>query len=172
MTCRRASEQTPDADGKVSKTDNFRHNVDENVLALGHTRGAYGMNRTFKAAVAALVLVVGFAGPAAAGQVEDGGLRILRASAEQGDAEVQYVLGLKYKAGEDVPQDYAIAVSWFRKASERGYAAAEYELGEMYYGGQRDGSQAAVDRSTIAGVVQSAAIAPPPSSAGSEVRCP
>jgi ABC transporter substrate binding protein len=36
------------------------------------SKGAYRMNRTFKAAVAALTLAVGFAGPVAAGPFEDG----------------------------------------------------------------------------------------------------
>jgi hypothetical protein len=35
-------------------------------------KGAYGMNRTFKAAVATLILGVSFAGSTAAGPLEDG----------------------------------------------------------------------------------------------------
>ena len=35
-----------------------------------------------------------------------------------------------------VPQDYAEAVSWFRKAAEQGSANAQYNLGQMYRQGQ------------------------------------
>jgi hypothetical protein len=38
--------------------------------AIETLRGAYGMNRTFKAAVAALIFAVGFAGSVAAGPFE------------------------------------------------------------------------------------------------------
>ncbi len=37
-----------------------------------------------------------------------------------------------YDYGEGVPQDYAEAVSWYRKAAEQGYAHAQNNLGVMY----------------------------------------
>ncbi len=37
-----------------------------------------------------------------------------------------------YYAGQGVPQDYAEAVKWFRKAAEQGNAAAQSDLGFMY----------------------------------------
>ena len=53
--------------------------------------------------------------------------------AEQGDAEAQYKLGNCYCDGkEGLPQDYAEAVKWFRKAAEQGYAEAQFELGRCY----------------------------------------
>jgi hypothetical protein len=50
-----------------------------------------------------------------------------------------------YSHGEGVPQDYAEAGRWYRKAAEEGNAAAEYGLGEMYFYGegvQQDRAQA------------------------------
>ena len=34
--------------------------------------------------------------------------------------------------GEGVPQDYAEAARWYRKAAEQGLAEAQYDLGGMY----------------------------------------
>ena len=35
-----------------------------------------------------------------------------------------------------MPQDYAEAVKWYRKAAEQGYADAQYNLGSCYYNGK------------------------------------
>ena len=40
-----------------------------------------------------------------------------------------------YYKGDGVPQDYAQAVSWLRKAADQGIAHAQYDLGAMYYSG-------------------------------------
>ena len=48
----------------------------------------------------------------------------LRELAEAGDAEAQTELGLRYEAGREVAQDYAVAASWLRRAAEQGYAAS------------------------------------------------
>ena len=53
-------------------------------------------------------------------------------SAEQGDAEAQYNLGLMYYSGDDVPQDYEKAFELFTKSAEQGHAEAQYNLGRMY----------------------------------------
>jgi TPR repeat protein len=42
------------------------------------------------------------------------------------------MLGLLYENGRGVPQDYAAAVSWYRKAAEQGNAKAQFHLGLMY----------------------------------------
>ena len=60
----------------------------------------------------------------------------LRAKAEKGDASAQCALGACYSLGQAVPQDYAEAVKWFRKAAEQGNAAAQYFLGACYHNGQ------------------------------------
>ena len=43
-----------------------------------------------------------------------------------------------YRDGRGVPQDYAVAVSWFRKAADQGYGDAQYDLGNMYLSVLRD----------------------------------
>jgi hypothetical protein len=85
-----------------------------------------GMNCTFKAAVAALMLAVGFAGSVAAGPLEDAlaayvrgdyatALRLTRPLAEHGDAHAQFALGVQYASRAPLsgngqgPQDYIIA---------------------------------------------------------------
>ena len=35
-----------------------------------------------------------------------------------------------------MPQDYAQAAAWYRKAADQGYAGAQYNLGVMYANGQ------------------------------------
>ena len=56
----------------------------------------------------------------------------LRASAEAGDAEAQFILGGLNVTGVGVPQDAAAAVAWYRRAAEQGHARAQYNLGAMY----------------------------------------
>ncbi|MGO9144786.1 MAG: tetratricopeptide repeat protein [Desulfomonilia bacterium] len=56
--------------------------------------------------------------------------------AEKGDASARDNLGLMYAQGQGVPQDYAEAVRWFRKAAYQGYANAQNDLGTMYLNGQ------------------------------------
>ena len=74
------------------------------------------MNLTLKHVVAAIILVLGFAAPAAAGPLEDAdaairkrdyatAVRLIRPLAEQGDANAQYNLGVIYDNGLGVPQD-------------------------------------------------------------------
>ena len=60
----------------------------------------------------------------------------LRARAEQGDADAQYTLALRYDYGEGVPQDYAEAARWYRLAAEQGDADAQNNLGVMYDAGE------------------------------------
>ena len=43
--------------------------------------------------------------------------------------------GYMYANGEGAPQDNVIAVKWYRKAAEQGYADAQYNLGFMYANG-------------------------------------
>jgi len=59
-----------------------------------------------------------------------------RKAADQGVAEVQFLLGECYEHGDGVPQDYAEAVKWYRKAADQGDADAQYNLGLCYNQGQ------------------------------------
>ena len=56
----------------------------------------------------------------------------LRGLAEVGDAEAQTELGRRYEGGREVVQDYAVAVSWYRRAAEQGHAPGQTGLGFMY----------------------------------------
>ncbi|MDA7633237.1 sel1 repeat family protein [bacterium] len=59
-----------------------------------------------------------------------------RESAERGEADSQWLMGLHYNYGEGVPQDYKESVKWYRKAAEQGYAGAQYCLGVLYNQGE------------------------------------
>jgi uncharacterized protein len=48
----------------------------------------------------------------------------------------QYNLGVMYDYGQGVPQDYAVAMSWYRKAAEQGDADAQVNLGILCGMGQ------------------------------------
>ena len=63
-------------------------------------------------------------------------LREWKPLAEQGDADAQFNLGIKYDKGEGVIQDNKTAVKWFRRAAEQGDADAQRNLGVMYAKGQ------------------------------------
>jgi uncharacterized protein len=41
-----------------------------------------------------------------------------------------------YDEGKGVPQDYAEAVKWYRRAAEQGHARAQHNLGAMYFNGR------------------------------------
>ena len=56
--------------------------------------------------------------------------------AEQGDAKAQFNLGLMYRNGDGVLQNYKTAVKWYTLAAEQGVASAQTNLGVMYYNGQ------------------------------------
>jgi TPR repeat protein len=62
------------------------------------------------------------------------------------EAQAQYNRGVDYWEGRGVPQDYAEAANWFRKAAEQGFAEAQNRLGQMLAMGQgipRDDAEAA-----------------------------
>ena len=56
--------------------------------------------------------------------------------AEQGGADAQEMLGDMYYFGQGVPQDYAKAAHWIRKAAEQGDADGQFMLGYMYTEGE------------------------------------
>ncbi|KIO50109.1 Sel1 repeat-containing protein [Nitrosospira sp. NpAV] len=62
-------------------------------------------------------------------------------SAEKGDSDAQYKLGLLYLTGNGALQDFAEAAKWLKLAAEQGYALAQYELGLIY----RTGHGLAID---------------------------
>ncbi|HUX30541.1 MAG TPA: DUF2628 domain-containing protein [Thiobacillus sp.] len=56
--------------------------------------------------------------------------------AELGGMEAQHRLGVIYAKGQGVPQDYAEAAKWYRKAADQGLAKAQSNLGRCYIFGQ------------------------------------
>ena len=57
--------------------------------------------------------------------------------AEQGHAEAQFLVGLRYEVGsDDSPRDDAEAVRWYRLVAEQGDADAQFNLGVMYSRGE------------------------------------
>jgi TPR repeat protein len=63
-------------------------------------------------------------------------LEEVRPEAEKGDRDAQFVLGMLYDAGNGVPQDQAVAASWYRKAAEQNHLVAQLFLGVLFYSGQ------------------------------------
>ena len=97
--------------------------------------------------LAGVVLSLMLTGAAVAGPLEEGvaayqrgdystAVRLWRPLAEQGDAFVQWLLGIMHDQGQGVPQDDAEAVKWYRLAAEQGDAEAQNNLGVMYAKGQ------------------------------------
>lgn len=60
---------------------------------------------------------------------------LCREMAEAGNADAQEELGERYYSGEGVPQDYAEAIKWFKKAGEQGNKAALIMLSRCYENG-------------------------------------
>jgi len=61
----------------------------------------------------------------------------LSARAEDGSAKAQFNLARLYANGDDgMPQDYAEAAKWYRKAALQGDAEAQAALGRLYANGQ------------------------------------
>jgi|ERR1019366_960287 TPR repeat protein len=59
----------------------------------------------------------------------------LEQQAASGDAAAQCGLGLMYDKGQGVPQGYAQAAAWYRKAAKQGDATAQWLLGGLYFDG-------------------------------------
>ncbi len=82
----------------------------------------------------AVALLVSLAAPAWAGFDEglaayergdyETAVREFKSLAEQGNALAQSILGGMYDEGQGVPQDYAEAVRWYRRAAEQGLPSA------------------------------------------------
>jgi len=73
-------------------------------------------------------------------------LEDLKAKAKHGDAVAECTIGVMYKQGNGVPQDYVQAARWFQRAAKHGQDDAQFCLGELYQNGQgvkKDPAQAA-----------------------------
>ena len=63
-------------------------------------------------------------------------LKSARAGADEGDAEVQFALGLKFGSSQTPAPDFAQAAHWFRKAADQDHGLAQFNLGIMLANGQ------------------------------------
>ena len=63
-------------------------------------------------------------------------LTTVKAKAESGDAEAQWLVGSIYAEGIQLKQDYNGAVEWFRKAADQGHPKAAHRLGSLLEIGQ------------------------------------
>jgi hypothetical protein len=57
--------------------------------------------------------------------------RLMRPLAKKGEAPAQFILGY----ANFINLNYPVAVKWYQRAADQGYADAQYTLGEMYLGG-------------------------------------
>lgn len=62
-------------------------------------------------------------------------MKACRTAAEQEHPGAEHSLGIMYRKGMGVPQDYTEAVRWSRRAAEQGHPVAQYNLGIIYYKG-------------------------------------
>jgi hypothetical protein len=60
---------------------------------------------------------------------------LIMSSSKQGFDKSQFVLGLMYKNGDGVPQDYKESIKLFKLAAKQGNSAAQFGLGVMYHKG-------------------------------------
>jgi TPR repeat protein len=63
-------------------------------------------------------------------------LETVQAKADDGDADAQFSLGMKYASSEGATHDYVQAVEWYLKAAAQSHALAQFNLGVMYARGQ------------------------------------
>lgn len=59
-------------------------------------------------------------------------LKVWLPEAKAGDAKAQTYVGEMFEQGLGTTPDFAMAVSWYRKAAEQGYDRAQMNLGSMY----------------------------------------
>ena len=56
--------------------------------------------------------------------------------ADNGDAQAQCLMGLRFSSGSDATQDLVQAAEWYRKAADQNYPVAQFNLGIMLAEGQ------------------------------------
>ena len=62
-------------------------------------------------------------------------LRAWLPMAEAGNAEAQNNVGYMYEEGLGVPQNYLLAMNWYRQAADSGLAEAQHNMGMLYHHG-------------------------------------
>jgi hypothetical protein len=64
-----------------------------------------------------------------------GNIKNLIESAQEGNADAQYNLGVRYFEGKEVQQSYIEAAKWYSSAADQGDKQAQFNLGLMFYHG-------------------------------------
>ena len=62
-------------------------------------------------------------------------LRAWLPMAESGNAEAQNNVGFMYEEGLGVPQNYLLAMNWYRQAADGGLSEAQHNMGMLYHHG-------------------------------------
>ncbi len=117
-------------------------NTTEMIDARNRIRKEGIMKRVFCFGVFALVLIAGSTSAFANNKTD----KVIK-RAEQGDAQAQYELGLKYENGKGIKQNIGLALKWYRMAAENGHVGSMIDLGWFYQNGQyvRKDIQKAID---------------------------
>lgn len=96
----------------------------------------YGYDNDYDNAEAAVLAAEAALADIAASMTPEDVFYQTEALAEQNDADAQLSLGLMYRDGEYVPQDYHQAFIWFEKSANQGNSLAQGMVGLMYYEGK------------------------------------
>ena len=76
-----------------------------------------------------------------------GTMRWYHEAAKSGNAEAQFLLGIKFETGTDVKRNLESAADWFEKAALQGHPAAQFKLANAYAAGKgRPQDQAAASQ--------------------------
>lgn len=59
-------------------------------------------------------------------------LMLIKAAAEKGNTEAQFLFGMQVMVGDGIEQNRGEAARWLRKAAESGHVEAQYALGVLY----------------------------------------
>ena len=62
-------------------------------------------------------------------------IKLILDNAKNGDAGNQYIAGILYQRGEQLPQNLEKAAEWYAKAAEQGYPQAQLSMGMLYDAG-------------------------------------
>lgn len=95
--------------------------------ASGAPRQSDGMRSSLIALLSLIVWPVLFA----ARPMKWENTQLLRAAAERGDTEAQYLLGLQYREGDGLDKNPAEAEKWLRRAAQSGSTEAQAALGSL-----------------------------------------
>src|SRR5262245_33954200 len=99
---------------------------------------ASAMTSSFVRCVRAFALMLSITSTAAATPAtpdDNAAFSSVMAGAEAGDAEAQNRVAWLYFKGRSVPQDFAQALAWFRRAADAGFAPAQTNVGMMHHNG-------------------------------------